>query len=108
MEGNGSLFANVVKQLDVAANLLNLNQEGFHMKVLIFLSMAFSFSIICISCSVNSASPEELNESLGFLPMQVGNYWKISTMNQTEIIDTVAINGETPFFFINFLNIFIF
>jgi len=40
----------------------------------------------------NQLYPDTSDES--FLPMQVGNYWKLNDLNYTEITDTVRINGE--------------
>ena len=70
------------------------------------------FLITAYGCSENSEIPvhnieeEELpvigdededssgNNGESFLPMHIGNYWKINEDNYTEIIDTLRIQGE--------------
>lgn len=56
------------------------------------LNFLFVLLVILFSCSNDDDSPKVSEES--FLPMHIGNYWKLNDENFTEIVDTVRIQGD--------------
>jgi len=48
----------------------------------------FVLAVFVISCKTQHMHNED------FLPMQVGNYWKIDSQNYTEIQDTIRLDGK--------------
>lgn len=73
--------------------------RGLHkiMKKAILPSLFFSLSFI--ACTMHSTKKDNNEPSQSFLPMQIGNYWKINAQNYTEIQDTLRINGKLYFKF---------
>jgi hypothetical protein len=59
--------------------------------------IVFGLLMILFSCSNDNDWPIPQDES--FLPMQIGNYWKIDDDNFTEITDTLRIQGEVYYKF---------
>ena len=47
-------------------------------------------SLFFVGCTKNIAN----DPSTSFLPMQIGNYWKMDAQNYTEIQDTLSIDGK--------------
>jgi len=47
--------------------------------------------IILVNCKTNNA---KVDTGKSFLPMQIGNYWKMDAQNYTEIQDTMRIDGK--------------
>lgn len=47
--------------------------------------------LVFMACKTNKINNEP---SQSFLPMQIGNYWKIDAQNFTEIQDTMRIDGK--------------
>ena len=68
---------------------------------ILFLVVFFN-SCLKDTTSSNEFNNPEINTSLGFLPMQIGNYWKTNDQNYTEITDTIRINGKK---IINFIRL---
>lgn len=56
-------------------------------------------SLFFIGCTTNSTKHKEDVASESFLPMQIGNYWKMDPQNYTEIQDTLRINSKLYFKF---------
>lgn len=57
------------------------------------------FSLFFSACTMHSTKNENNESSQSFLPMQIGNYWKIDPQNYTEIQDTLRIDGKLYFKF---------
>ncbi|MCZ4245797.1 hypothetical protein [Pedobacter punctiformis] len=53
---------------------------------------SFLFTFLMSASCKNMAAHKNLPDS--FLPMQVGNYWKMSATSYTEIQDTLRIDGK--------------
>lgn len=51
------------------------------------------FPILLVSCAIKIKNSSE-NTSESFMPMQIGNYWKVDAQNYTEIKDTLRIDGN--------------
>jgi len=47
-----------------------------------------------VACKMQNPKNTENNFSESFLPMQIGNYWKMDAQNYTEIQDTMRIDGK--------------
>ncbi|MDH6252363.1 hypothetical protein M2347_002090 [Chryseobacterium sp. H1D6B] len=47
-----------------------------------------------VACKMQDPKNTENNFSESFLPMQIGNYWKMDAQNYTEIQDTIRIDGK--------------
>ena len=56
------------------------------------LNIFFVLLLILSSCSNDENSPKVSEES--FLPMHIGNYWKLNEENFTKIVDTLRIQGD--------------
>ena len=57
------------------------------------LSLLF-LSLLFIACKKDGNEDPKLNASDSFLPMQIGNYWRMNAENYTEIQDTVRISKK--------------
>ncbi|WP_405569322.1 hypothetical protein [Winogradskyella sp. Asnod2-B02-A] len=62
----------------------------------------FIFLIILFSCSNDDDT--SLNSEESFLPMHIGNYWKVDEENFTEIVDTVRIQENLYYKFHSLIN----
>ncbi|WPO84142.1 hypothetical protein SD427_07350 [Chryseobacterium sp. JJR-5R] len=51
------------------------------------------FPILLVSCTMQNKSNKG-NTPESFMPMQIGNYWKVDAQNYTEIKDTLRIDGN--------------
>jgi hypothetical protein len=58
-----------------------------NIKILQFMLLLFFF----VACKPNQTTSDAANS---FLPLQIGNYWKIDAQNYTEIQDTLRIDGK--------------
>lgn len=69
--------------------------------VVFYLFMVFVASCDSSINSVEEYKESKINQSLGFMPMQVGNYWGYDDYynNYTRITSTININGEKYFRF---------
>lgn len=62
------------------------------MKLLyIFLILA---TITISSCEKSLHEPKNENQCESFMPLQIGNYWRVNEKNYSEIQDTVRIKGK--------------
>lgn len=52
-----------------------------------------------IACTAHNTRDLAKKPSESFLPMQIGNYWKMDAQNYTEIQDTMTIDGKLYFKF---------
>lgn len=50
-------------------------------------------ALLIVSCTMQNKNHNE-NASGSFIPMQIGNYWKVDAQNYTEIKDTLRIDGK--------------
>lgn len=50
-------------------------------------------ALLIVSCTMQNKNHNE-NASGSFMPMQIGNYWKVDAQNYTEIKDTLRIDGK--------------
>jgi hypothetical protein len=58
------------------------------------ITLFLTIFILCLT-SCEKDDDQESNYAIGlYLPMKLGNYWKINNSNYKEIIDTVRINGD--------------
>ncbi len=66
------------------------------MKMLIKTLLFSTLLLIFISCIQDSDNSNDIGSetSDGFLPLHVGNYWKINEENYTVILDTIRINNN--------------
>lgn len=48
-------------------------------------------TLVLVNCKTSNAKVDPVQS---FLPMQIGNYWKIDAQNYTEIQDTMRIDGQ--------------
>ena len=51
------------------------------------------FPLLIVSCTMQDKNQNK-NASESFMPMQIGNYWKVDAQNYTEIKDTLGIDGK--------------
>ncbi|MNL06390.1 hypothetical protein D3C87_1270240 [compost metagenome] len=58
-----------------------------NIKIQHFLPLLFFF----VACKSDQTTGDATNS---FLPLQIGNYWKIDAQNYTEIQDTIRIDGK--------------
>ncbi len=64
--------------------------------------IAFALITIICGCEKEKDNPLVVNSNENsFLPMHIGNYWKINAENYTEITDTLTINGDIYFEFVS-------
>ena len=66
------------------------------------ITLIIAFLLICISGCKKEDKTDDTFNSDSYLPMKIGNYWKINSDNYTEITDTIRING---FLFYKFYSI---
>lgn len=67
------------------------------MKKAILQSLLFPLSFV--ACTLHNKKNNDYDASQSFLPMQIGNYWKVDAQNYTEIQDTLRIDGKLYFKF---------
>ncbi len=64
--------------------------------------LILTLALVTLSgCNEDGETPVDLESS--FLPMQIGNYWKIDESNWTEITDTLTIEGNLYYKFFSLI-----
>lgn len=80
---------------------MNLNENKLNHTVMMnkIITIGLFCSLFLIGCGdKNSELDEEIDTNIyysdSFLPMNIGNYWKIDNSNYISITDTISIEGE--------------